>query len=120
MELWQKRWFDGDMPLQAKTVLDRVFTAKTVEEAKSILKALADVHEKTFGIDKATALIEAKKDIGYIAGYGSPQKRDAIEKLFDTEHPVFGRYSEKGSPNAVDAYRMGLELGRKANRESGN
>ena len=54
-----------------------------------------------------------KKNLGYFAGYYNHETRARVERLFACEHPVFGKISVQGPPSAEEAFRKGLEFGRK-------
>ena len=56
----------------------------------------------------------AKENFGYWAGYYSHDTRYKIESLFECEHPVFGSIAKKGPPTAEQAFKLGLEIGKKA------
>lgn len=49
----------------------------------------------------------AKYNIGYWAGYQDEETRARIEKLFDCEHPMFGKISELGIPTPEEAFECG-------------
>ena len=49
----------------------------------------------------------ARDNIGYMAGYYSPEEADQIYDLFGVSHPIFG----KTHPNAEEAFRAGCRLG---------
>jgi hypothetical protein len=56
--------------------------------------------------------------IGYEAGYHSNETRARVERLFQCEHPFFGKIAEKGPPTADQALRMGFEAGRRIREEA--
>lgn len=118
MEKWQQRWFEGKMPEEAKALHDRVYTAKTKEEAEDVLTDYAKVLMEHFKFDLREAMKEASKDIGYLGGYLSPGQRHQLEELFDVEHPVFGRMKEKGTPSVMDALAAGFAVGRQRLKEN--
>lgn len=51
----------------------------------------------------------AKRNIGYYAGYYDDETRKRVEKLFDCEHPLFGKIAEMGTPTTDEAYQCGYE-----------
>lgn len=54
-----------------------------------------------------------RANLGYYAGYYSPEVRARVERLFNCAHPIFGRIAERGSPSADEALQAGINLGRK-------
>jgi hypothetical protein len=56
----------------------------------------------------------AKGNIGYFAGYYDNKVRVRVEKLYNCAHPIFGSIAEKGAPGPMEAFKMGLNLGKKS------
>ena len=46
--------------------------------------------------------------LGYYAGYFDAATRARVERLFQCEHPFFGKIAERGQPTPEDAYDMGF------------
>lgn len=61
--------------------------------------------------DKATEI--AKSNFGYFAGYYDAEVCDIIYKTYQCLHPIFGDKPFSVSPE--EAYKKGLEMGRKLN-----
>lgn len=53
----------------------------------------------------------ARHNLGYYAGYYGNEVRERVEKLFNCEHPIFGKISEKGPPSFEEALMLGQKLG---------
>lgn len=51
----------------------------------------------------------AKRSLGYYAGYYDNETRERVEKLFDCEHPMFGKISEMGLPSSDEAFQCGYQ-----------
>lgn len=47
------------------------------------------------------------QNLGYYAGYYSPETRERVERLFKCSHPVFGSIKENGQPTAKEAFECG-------------
>lgn len=54
-----------------------------------------------------------RADLGYFAGYYSNETRERVERLFNCEHPYFGKISVNGPPTPEEVFRMGYELWRR-------
>ena len=63
---------------------------------------------------KEKALMMAKDNIGYFAGYYSEDVRRRIEDLFECKHPIFGSIKENGIPTAKEAFALGEEWAKKS------
>jgi len=79
------------------------------QEASEYFEACV-VH--TMGFDKTRE--EAEKieriNLGYFAGYYDHETRLRVERLFNCEHPVFGK-AKDGVPTPEEAFEMGKRLG---------
>lgn len=58
-----------------------------------------------------TAEQVAKINLGYFAGYYDAETRKRVERLFTTEHPVFGK-AELGTPTPEQMLSAGIKLGK--------
>lgn len=67
---------------------------------------------------KEPAVVIAKANLGYWAGYYSNEVRDRVERLFECEHPVFGSIEKNGVPTAKEAFELGVKMG-EASRKKG-
>ena len=63
------------------------------------------------GQDEAKEIV--RTNLGYYAGYYDNETRERVERLFGCAHPFFGKLSEKGPPTQEEAFRMGMEAGRR-------
>jgi len=59
-----------------------------------------------------------RSNLGYFAGYYTPETRERVECLFKCKHPVFGSIKENGAPTPEEAFRLGVELGRQHSSEA--
>lgn len=59
---------------------------------------------------KLEASVIARSNFGYFAGYFSDEVRERVERLFNTEHPIFGKISINGSPTKEEAFEMGKKF----------
>lgn len=76
---------------------------KTPKEAQEFLAA----YVKGVGIDEATA----KSNLGYFAGYYGTKERAFIAKMFEADHPIFGKNMAPSPKEAFEAgKRMGAEI----------
>lgn len=51
----------------------------------------------------------AKQNLAYYAGYYDDATRERVERLFDCEHPIFGRLSEMGTPTGEESFQCGMQ-----------
>lgn len=70
--------FDG---MNIGEVVNRCLACKTVEDAEIVLYQYEDYCD--------TREI-ARRNLGYIFGYCSPEDRERLYKLFPVNHPIFG------------------------------
>jgi len=54
----------------------------------------------------------ARKNLGYFAGYYDTETRLRVERLFNCQHPIFGKASE-GVPSPKEAFEAGFKMGKK-------
>lgn len=59
--------------------------------------------------DFTTAEQLAKTNLSYYAGYYDDETRERVERLFDCEHPIFGRLSEMGKPTGEESFQCGMQ-----------
>jgi hypothetical protein len=117
MEAWKGRWFEGEMLPQIAALILKSPHIQTKEEAKSLLQQMAKIYEEILYYKADRALTEAKLDIGYFGGYFPHSKREAMEELFDVEHPLFGRFSKVGPVDPKEAFRLGMTAGKDRRKE---
>jgi len=79
------------------------------DEAKQYFEVLV-WHSMEHGLTREEAEGIEKTNLGYWAGYYSNETRSRVERLFDCEHPYFGKIDEVGPPTPEQAFRMGVEL----------
>lgn len=91
---------------------------RTHEEAEAMLKHIVkEILRESPYLTERRALLVARTNLGYYAGYYNDETRERVERLFSCEHPIFGRYSEKGSPTPEEAFKMGLDWAQKDRTE---
>lgn len=61
------------------------------------------------GTERAEAETIERANLGYYAGYYSPETRARVERLFRCAHPVFGSIETNGSPTPLDAFTAGTK-----------
>ena len=66
------------------------------------------------------AMAMARMNLGYYAGYYGNETRERVERLFNCEHPVFGKIAEKGPPTAEEALQMGMNWSKKLREGEAN
>lgn len=62
----------------------------TVAEAEQYLTDLAAYHAQKWSVTLEEARIQVLSNLGYFAGYYSPETFNRVMRLFGTAHPVFG------------------------------
>jgi hypothetical protein len=82
---------------------------QTEAEAKEYLEACIEHRMRVANRTRAEAEHIEKTNIGYWTGYYAHETADRVMRLFDCEHPYFGR----DHPPLEKVYAMGLALGRK-------
>jgi hypothetical protein len=53
-----------------------------------------------------------RSNLGYYAGYYGSETRRRVERLFRTEHPIFGSVEKDGVPTGEEAYELGVASGK--------
>ena len=54
-----------------------------------------------------------RMNLAYFAGYYDNETRERVERLFKCEHPIFGKIAEKGPPTPEQAFKAGVEAGKR-------
>lgn len=98
---------------------------KTVKEYSKILKNMKfypDIIEYAFSLkrEEQKKFVEAfaktgkyaLSNMGYFSGYFDRKKMLKIQKVFNTEHPIFG----KKVPTAEEAFNAGMKLAEASKR----
>lgn len=52
-----------------------------------------------------------RDNLGYFAGYYDAETRERVERLYNCQHPIFGKISEHGIPTPEEAFELGREMG---------
>ena len=100
--------FDYEFLKDDKNVLESAIEAKSNLEAKKILQHLVfKFQTRNKGVSDEDATLIIKSRIGYYAGYFDDSVRERVEQLYDTEHPMFGKFVEMGAPSSAEAYQCG-------------
>jgi hypothetical protein len=73
-------------------------------------------HTMQFATTREQAEKIERESLGYFAGYYDNETRERVERLFNCEHPYFGKISVKGPPTMEEAFQMGFKRG-KASRK---
>ena len=118
------RWMPK-IPTEATNGQKYTFAMEITEqaEADSYFKDLVDhqirAQRQILGNSLTQEEAEAieRSNLGYYAGYFSPEHRARVEKLFRCAHPIFGAIATNGSPSAEQAFKMGMERGKQARAE---
>ncbi len=89
---------------------ENAIEATTSEEAEQAFEALITECMKS-GKSREQCEDIVKNNIGYYAGNYNHETRLKVEELYHTEHPIFGKASEKElSPEEI--FQMGVEMGK--------
>lgn len=96
--------------LSYEECLDPAMQITTLKEAQHYLAAYVKYLEQ-YADNHPTKTAEqvAKDNLGYWAGYFGNEARERIERLFNCEHPVFGRIAENGPPTPEEALQCGQQ-----------
>lgn len=60
-----------------------------------------------------------RNNLGYYAGYYGDETRERVERLFKTEHPIFGSIAKNGPPSPDEAFKRGVLMGEEARERAG-
>lgn len=85
---------------------DPAMEVETVEEAAACFKRIQDL-QTADGVPPEISEKVIKGNLAYWADYGSGERRERIERLYDCEHPIFGSIKEMGSPTTKEAFDLG-------------
>jgi hypothetical protein len=86
-------------------------TIETQEDADAYFARLIE-HAMTFGRTRREAEEIERKNLGYWAGYYSPEARERVERLFKAEHPVLGKLAATKNLTPNELLSAGMELAR--------
>jgi hypothetical protein len=94
--------------------LKAAMNAKTDDEAATCFAALMAI-AVVDGPGESREELEAiqRANLGYFAGYYDSETRERVEGLYCTVHPIFGAIAVKGEPTPEEAFRLGVEAGRR-------
>lgn len=78
-------------------------------KAKACLNYMLKEYKKANpGLTDEEMLKSIKSKLGYYASYYGLDVRHRVEKIYDTEHPVFGKITEMGEPSSEEALQCGM------------
>lgn len=83
---------------------------QTKEEADAYFQKLVE-HMVVRGHTRPEAERIERSNLGYFAGYYGEETRERVERLFDCEHPIFGKFAKYGSPTFEEALNRGIKAG---------
>ena len=86
------------------------------EDAKQYFEALVENCVKISGKSREECISIQKSNLGYFAGYYTDDTRERVERLFDCEHPFFGKITENKITD-VEAFAMGLKMGKESRKK---
>ena len=97
-----------------KELYDAAMGVKNQAEADVLFKALvAEAIRLSPQLWQREAERIQRLNLGYWAGYYGNETRERVERLFKCEHPVFGKIAEKGPPTPEQAFKAGVEAGKR-------
>lgn len=85
----------------------------TQDEADAYFLKLVE-HTMSFGRLRPEAEQLERRNLGYYAGYYGHDTRERVERLFNTEHPLFGSIARDGPPDLDDVLKRGILMGQEA------
>lgn len=85
---------------------------QTEEEAQVYFELCVE-HTMRFGKSREEAEEIERQNIGYFAGYYSPETMARVNKLFKTVHPILGT----SDPSPEEAFEAGLAMAKKVLKE---
>lgn len=102
------RYTPFDKGTNAADIYDPAMKIESAEDAKDYLERIVEyfiLHGHHY--EKAEYI--AKSNLGYWTGYYDQETANRVFKLFDCEHPVFGREF----PTPEEAFKKGMEWAEK-------
>jgi hypothetical protein len=97
-EIWSSSTEYGDL-------YDPAMEVQTKEEADAYFKKLQDYYASRGVYPEINEKI-IKVNLAYWAAYGSDERRERIERLYDCAHPHFGNISENGRPTIAEIEQL--------------
>lgn len=94
VQIWSSSTTYGDL-------YDPAMKVQTKEEAAAYFKKLQDLQSEN-GVHPDISEKILKVNLAYWAAYGSDEQRERIERLYDCEHPYFGKFKENGRPTTQE------------------
>lgn len=79
------------------------------KEADAYFRQLVQHHMDRWGKTKDEAETVVRQNLGYYAGYYSPETMIRVNRLFRTEHPILG--ADAPTIPAKEAFKAGVKLG---------
>lgn len=86
---------------------DPAMEVQTKEQATSYFNKLVQL-QVNHGVQPDIASKVIKVNLAYWAAYGDEERRERIERLYECEHPYFGKISENGRPTTDEALQLGM------------
>jgi hypothetical protein len=91
-------------------VFDKACRAMTTNEATEALREITLLRRKSEDEDLSQSLRWAREAVCYWAGYFSHDVRLRVERLYMSEHPIFGS-AMNGPANPKQALMTGIRIG---------
>ncbi len=91
-------------------LFDKACRATNTQEATEALREIALLRRKHEDEDLSQSLRWARDAICYWAGYFSHDVRLRVEKLYLSEHPIFGP-ATNGPMSQQDIFKLGVRIG---------
>lgn len=104
VEIWSSSATYGDL-------YDPAMDVQTKEEAAAYFKKLQDYNSGK-GVPEAASENFLKVNLAYWAAYGGDERRERIERLYDCEHPYYGKISEYGRPTLEEIAELSINRGK--------
>lgn len=82
----------------------------TQDDADAYFEKLVE-HTMSHGRLRPEAEQLERRNLGYFAGYYGPDTRERVERLFKTEHPIFGSIAKNGPPDPAEVLARGILAG---------
>lgn len=97
------------------TIQDKYGPAMEIKDQQLANEYLAVCVEHTMrqrnGLTLKEAMSIEKQNLGYFAGYYADETRERVERLFKTEHPVFGPIATARELTPEQVFEMGHQMG---------
>lgn len=104
--------FHGPQSIGSKYT-DHIGGIETQEQANEYFEACVAHSMREFDMSRKEAEELERQNIGYCAGYFDHTTMAKVGKFLNAAHPVFGNMAQREPVTSEEAFKAGLEWGKK-------